>query len=480
MDDMGVSHQRIADLLTKAATTIKEAPDAEPWDYGWFLPDYRRSERAALDSPDGPVTMTPDGVSAYEEAVESLLNQASIRDRWDGEEIWGLVASLVVTASQTGDASGFITRNLPKIIKPSPALVVFPVANIEWSDAPMLLGGKCAIGNAGIEFTELVANLGGRASSAKEIITEFTKQQKHQRPLVCFAMLVSGQREMAFRQASRQFEMLVDISLLLDIDKEGHGLHSSRGAWNRPGVRGLMLDRGAIERSMRGKESAVELVSHPLIYDELGRSGGHHWYSAEPLPLQDVLSHERLRNAVVKSLVDPGSIYRRLRVAGKWFSEAFWSSNPDDATLALGVALDALIGAKNGLPGRAMKERFALLDDAPQKRSLRAKQYDELYRVRSTVAHGGLSSKVQEKGFVKNFQREVTWTAWRLIAMQADFSVSSDADLDETFESLRWGTSDWPNDGKGKEISAMLRPDAGSSTELAEPQPCGSERSQDE
>ncbi|MFH8514030.1 hypothetical protein ACH4CE_02545 [Streptomyces gelaticus] len=470
-----MSQQRITDLLVKAATTIEEAPDAKPWNYGWFLPEYRHSEGAALGTPDGPVTMTSDGVSTYEEAVESLLNQSSIRDRWDAEEFWGLVASLVAAASATEDVSSFIAKNISKLIKPSPALVVFPVANVKWEGSPMLLGKKCAIGKAGAEFTEQVTKLGGRASAAEEVIIEFAERQKYQESPVCFAMLASGQRGMAFTQASRQFEMLVDISLLLEIDKEGYGLHSSRGSWNRPGVRGLTLDRSAIEQSMRGNKSAVELFSNPLIYDELGRAGGHLWYSADPIPLHAVLSHEPLRDATLKALVDPGSIYRRLRVAGKWFSEAFWASNPDDATLALGVALDALIGSKSGLPGRAMKERFALLDDSPHSRSLRAKQYDELYRVRSTVAHGGISGKVEEEGFVKGFQREVTWAAWRLIAMQADFSVSGDADLDEVFERLRWGTSEWPAGGTGKEINAMLQPGKKSEVESTELRPCGSE-----
>ncbi|MFB6650822.1 hypothetical protein ACFCZ4_04510 [Streptomyces microflavus] len=471
---MGVSQQRITDLLVKAAATIVEAPDAEPWNYGWFLPDYRHSEGAALDTPDGPVTMTSEGVSAYEEAVQSLLNQPSVRDRWDAEEFWGLVASLVAAASAADDVLSFIAKNLSRLIKPSPSLVIFPVANVAWDGLPMLLGSKCAIGKAGAEFAEQVTKLGGRASTAKEVISEFLQRQTYQESPVYFAMLATGQREMAFTQASRQFEMLVDISLLLEVDKEDRGLHSSRGAWNRPGVRGLTLDRGAIEQGMRENESAVELFSNPLIYDELGQSGGHHWYSAEPIPLYSVLSHEPLRVATLKALVDPGTVYRRLRVAGKWFSEAFWASNSDDATLALGVAMDALIGSKSGLPGRAMKERFALLDDSPHARPLHAKKYEELYRVRSTVAHGGISSKVEEDGFIKGFQRQVTWAAWRLIAMQEDFSISGDADLDETFEGLRWGTSEWPTDGMGKEINARLQPNKKGEAEPPGVEPCGS------
>jgi hypothetical protein len=165
-------------------------------------------------------------------------------------------------------------------------------------------------------------------------------------------------------------------------------------------------------------------------------------------------------------------VHGRLKVAGKWFSEAFWASNHDDAVLALGVALDALIGSKSGLPGRAMKERFALLEDNPQQRSDRAKRYDEMYSVRSTVAHGGVSSRVNTD-FVRGFEREVTWTAWRLISLQEDFSITTDADFESTFDGLKWGTVAWPAGGKGEEIKAMLLEAAIQKKEAEELGPCG-------
>ncbi|MFF0028918.1 hypothetical protein ACFYS7_12070 [Streptomyces avermitilis] len=470
---MGVSRQHIADLLAKAAATITEAPGTDPWTYGWSLPEYRQSEGAALDSTNGPVTMTPEGISAYEEAVEAVLGQASARDRWDVEELWGLVASFCVAASEARDLRAFIDREISKLLKPSPALVVFPVANVGWDGAPRLLGNKCVIGEAGSNFADVVVELGGRAAAAREIVADFVSQQSHQPPPVCFATLVPGQRGMAFEQASRRFEALIDTALLLDTDKKKHKLYAARGTWNRPGVRGLMLDRGAVERSMQRKDAIVELYSRPLIYDVVGKEGGRHWYSADPVPLTAVLSNSDLCDEVLNSLSNQGPIHRRIGVAARWFSEAFWSSNPDDATLALGVALDALIGSKSGLPGRAMKERFALLDDNPQSRSIRAKRYEELYSIRSRIAHGGVTSKVEEEGFIEEFQRQVTWAAWRLIAMQVDFSISSDADLESAFEDLRWGTASWPAHGRGEGISAMLQKGGESEEEHADLRPCG-------
>ncbi|MGV9791259.1 hypothetical protein [Streptomyces sp. NPDC003435] len=470
---MGVSRQHIADLLAKATATITEAPGTDPWTHGWFLPEYRQSEGAALDSANGPVTMTPEGISSYEEAVEAVLSQVSARDWWDAKELWGLVASLCVAASEAKDPRSFIDRNVSKLLKPSPALVMFPVANVEWEDAPRLLGSRCAIGKAGTTLADVVAQMGGRAATAREIVTDFANQQGHQTPPVCFATLVPGQRGMAFKQASRRFEALVDTALLLDTDKESHRLYATRGSWNRPGVRGLMLDRGAVEKGMQRKDAIVELYSQPLICDVVGKESGRRWYSADPVPLHAVLANNDLCDAVLNSLFNPEPIYRRLGVAGRWFSEALWSSNLDDATLALGVALDALIGAKSGLPGRAMKERFALLEADPQLRSIRAKRYENLYSIRSRIAHGGVTSKVEEKGFIERFQQEVTWAAWRLVAMHVDFSISSDADLESTFEDLRWGTSSWPADGRGEEISAMLRRRKEDKEERTDLRPCG-------
>ncbi|MFF2098146.1 hypothetical protein [Streptomyces sp. NPDC058202] len=470
---MGSSSQHIADLLDVAAAAIKDAPGIDPWQHGWCVSEYRNSGKAALPSSGGPVTMTTEGISAYEQAVAAFLKQAPARDRWDAEELWGLVASLVVAASESKNPRHFIDLNILKVLKPSPALVAFPVANVEWGDEPRLLGNKCVIGKAGTRFSELVVQMGGRAASAEEIVTQFIDRQPHRPKPVCFATLVPGQRSLGFKEASRRFELLVDTALLLDMEKERHGLHSSRGSWNRPGVRGLTLDRRAIEQSMQRKDTAVELYSNPLIYDEVGHSGGNHWYSADPVPFHEVLSHVELSDAVVNTLFDAGTVYRRIGVASKWFAESFWASNADDATLALGVALDALIGSKAGLPGRAMKERFALLDHDPQSRPARAKRYDELYAVRSRIAHGGLSSKVEEEGFVKGFQREVAWAAWRLIAMHADFSISGDSDLESTLENLRWGTVRWPSGGRGERVSEILRSKEEAALPPSDVSPCG-------
>jgi hypothetical protein len=107
-------------------------------------------------------------------------------------------------------------------------------------------------------------------------------------------------------------------------------------------------------------------------------------------------------------------------------------------------ALDSLIGARAGLPGREMKERFAFLEPDPASRAQRAKRYDEIFSVRSAVAHGGVSSRLEEKNFINLMAADVSWAARRLLALRRDFSPSKEKDLDEVFDGFRWGTLAWP------------------------------------
>ena len=374
--------------------------------------------------------------------MASLLNISSVHECWDIEELWGIIAELVVFISMSEDPSGLANINLPRVISPPKTIVAFPVANISWEGAPMRLGGKSVIGKFGTELTEHLRELVASNDDVAEF-EDFASKDGRNRSPVYFATIVKSQQNKAFEDASRQLEILADIAILLDEQKSEHKLHSSRGAWNRPGVRGLMLDRTAVEKALSGVDSGVELYSKPFMSNSLGTSSAVRWYSANPVPLEVLLGRSDLREAAVKCLSGSGSVYRRLRVAARWFAEAFWASGADDAALALGVALDALIGSKGALPGRAMKERFALLEEDPQIRGSRAKRYEEIFSVRSAVAHGGDSKKLRENDFVRGIEDEVTWAAWRLIAAQEVFEVSSDAEIDALFEGLRWGTRTW-------------------------------------
>lgn len=71
------------------------------------------------------------------------------------------------------------------------------------------------------------------------------------------------------------------------------------------------------------------------------------------------------------------------------------------------------------------------------------KEYLDLYQMRSSVAHGGQSSKLSKEGFIKDFSAFMHWIAWRFLAVQDTFNPSSDAAIDALFNDLRWGVKSW-------------------------------------
>ena len=126
---------------------------------------------------------------------------------------------------------------------------------------------------------------------------------------------------------------------------------------NRTGVRGVTLDRRAVE-ALLGSSGGIELVTTPLTMSDVVGNSRHYWHSAHPLPLADLLAQPTLRADVTEWMSTKNPITARIKVAARWYSEALWTTQKDDAALALGVALDSLVGSRNGLPGREMRERY--------------------------------------------------------------------------------------------------------------------------
>lgn len=164
--------------------------------------------------------------------------------------------------------------------------------------------------------------------------------------------------------------------------------------------------------------------------------------------MQQLLEIPELVKALEKTLDSQVGVASRIRLAARWYAESFWARDLDDSVLALGVSLDALIGSKSGLPGRVMRNRYALLDAAPSSRPERARRYDEIYGVRSAVAHGGTSARISEHNFVRGIEKDITWVAWRLFEAEQAFGQELVGDLDRFFDQLRWGVISWPLPGQ--------------------------------
>jgi hypothetical protein len=438
----------VAELLVFAASTVVPAPGREPWDYGWSNEGYRRSESAALDGSHGPVTMTSEGVAAFEEAVAKMLNDNQIRNRWHTEEFWSVVAAGVVAASELAAEKrpDHLKRRINHWRNGGKALTFQLVANVTWERPPLLLG-NAVIGNADDEFLTFVNTAAHSRPKVRRALGErwMENQVKPREDSgssvpVAIACWTVGQYEKAFRETDRQFRNIVDLTLLLERDLAAHGVYR-RGDVNRPGIRGMTLDRGAIERNLPDPAD-LELSAMQWTTTKAEGIRKAHWFSAEPLPLGDLLSQDYLREAV-KSCLKDDPISSRVRVAARWFAEAHYAVADDDAALALGVAIDALLTGKSALSGGAMADRVAMLEADPAKRSERVADYREFYAVRSSVVHSGQSSKLNDTAFVDEYGAFVHWAAWRSLALRDKFTVSSEAAVDKLYNNLRWGVESW-------------------------------------
>lgn len=446
----------VEELLVEAgAAVVPIEIEGEPWVYGWCVESHRRSGRAALPSPSGTVTIGPGGLDSYEEGVRRLAREPAIRERWDSDELWGLVATLVVAAAAANDPPSVVSRNVERLREAGPSLVVMPIANVTWASPPMRVAGG-VFGSLKDGFLDEVASsANGRPDLSGAVAADWVRLQTNpqrgdgdssaMRNVVVAAWWTVAQTGHATDLATRWLEDVCCVALLLRRGERGPQLWSLRGDHNRPGVRGLAVDRSTLQAVLGADpHGAMELAFQPLaVSPTFGPHRPVHWYSAEPVPLDELLldtGQDRLEAAL-----DTTPVARRLRVAARWYADGQWSRDADDAALALGVALDAIVGSRSALPGRVMAQRFALLDEVPSRRRDRVTRYNEVFAVRSAVAHGGQSSRLTEDGFVRTVADDVRWAADRLLEFSKLFPSSSEAELDSSFDELWLGTNIWPS-----------------------------------
>jgi Apea-like HEPN len=263
------------------------------------------------------------------------------------------------------------------------------------------------------------------------------------RPPVVVAVWAKFQFIKAEHQSRRRLQEFINLGLFLEPDPESLKIYLVRGNRNRPGLRGLVLDRGAVGAGLAGTPWTRELGAETLIASRFGIRPMGSWYSTEPIPLDRLLApkHRRIQ---ISSLLDVDTpLTRRFTIASRWYAEAYWAEETVDAVLALGIALDTLIGDPNGLPLRATSERFALLEPDSQLRSQRARRYQDIFSVRSAIAHGSISRRAESRQFLSDMASDVRWAARRILALRDRFSPTSQDDIRQVFDELRWGTLSW-------------------------------------
>ncbi len=400
--------------------------------------------------PTGPVTLSAEAMTSYEDAVLKLLKDPRVKDRWDADDLWGVVAMMVVDASQVADVSATLKEGLDLLRESEPALVVLPVANVTLGTGAIEVG-DVVLGLANGAWRTAVNRVAnGRADLTNDAVDKWLRRveqlgMRGEGTAPLFAAWTTGQRDRAIEEASLRLEDLLSLALLLEENLADLELRSLRGSTNRPGVRGLRVDRNALEGLLKSNDTGgFELSSNPLIVSDSWPYRVFQWYGAEPVPFDRLLRSEQKQNLIGRCLASDEPIPARLRVAARWFANAHWADDDSDAALSLGVALDAIVGSTRSLPGYRMAQRFALLDNVPNQWQDRVRRYSDIYGVRSAIAHGGRASELNKAGYIRGVAGDVAWAALRLVELGDVFRPDFEKALDETFDALGLGAAAWP------------------------------------
>jgi hypothetical protein len=428
-----------AGLTEVAAARIFE--DAgEAWTYGWCSEGYRRRPEAAIRVSSGRVRLPLHAVEAYERAMSRLL-ASPVSQRWEAEELWGIVAEMVATLPRgtTGPEEPELQRRMGLLLATSPSLVAFAVANIGWTAEPRTFA-DCVLGSADARFLKTLERA-ARGRPTVEVADRPWWMSKLWEPdsgedAVVFAAWVLADGQRAIEEAGRRFEDILSVGLLRVKDPQDLGLTPLRGDSHKPGIRGLALHRPAF----RGAQSlGRELGAEIQIASTTGRRLHVQWYGEDPLPLDRLIEGSGDIVAMTSIVTGATPVDRRLRTAARWLAKAHWAVGAEDAVLALGIALDAMLAEEGSSPGRILTERFAFLEADRAIRPSRAKRMDLLYRVRSSVAHGGRSHQLDQEGFVGEMAADVRWVARRLVELSGVAPLRTEADHAALFADLKWG-----------------------------------------
>ncbi len=436
----------ILGMLQFAASTRTYTDSPDAWDHGWCDENYRRSPHAAIRCGTSRVAqLTPSGVRAYETAVHLMLKTPEIAERWDDEEFWGVVASMLATIPEDGSAEEQRQRLSHRValLSSSGSMVAFPLANTKWESAPLLLADM-VIGTPDDAWCELIRSAAvGRSDLTRDSVLWWLRTPP-EKGLVAAATWIPSLGDRSVDEAEARFSQLVELTLLFEQDLDVRKLWSGRGSQHRPGVRGLSIDRAQIlgQREDLPDGLVREFTASFLVRNALGTSIPVHWFAEDPFPLDEMLADQSRREIVTHIMTLSSDIHRRLRIAARWHAKAHWSLDPEDAVLSLGIAFDALLGEDQGPQRREIAERFALLESTPSEREKAFRVFADLYyTARSEVAHGQPCSALDRPHFEREMSAALRAKAHAVYRTSVKQSIKTEAEYSAMFKALKWGTS---------------------------------------
>lgn len=445
------SHLKGQDALDIAAELEGVVPAVRATDgdprigWAWMRAGYRASPSRAFRGAVGALTVADEGMPGLEAAIAGLVKDQRVRTNWREEDLWDVVLSLLAAAAHA-PGSIDLRAAVRRIVKPSPVRVVAALSNVTWKANPATLG---ALTLSHVQREDDAVSLGVRLqldSGAADALASHARQLLNAiGGYVVATRSTPRQGELAHVDFKRAVEDVVGLTLLLSHRLDEHGIFSLRGATNRPGIRGIALDRSALGELLVDR-GAGELGALVLALTDWGANSRVRWHSADPLPL-DALLDAQLQPVVEDLLEAQDAIAQRLRVAARWYARAFWADAEDDSALAVAVALDAMLTGKDALPGAVSKSRFAFLERDVTKRTARFERYEAVYQVRSAIAHGGdASRRLSEIGGARSLLADARWVAEALLDLRQLHRPENDAAFRELWAALQWGTVSWTSE----------------------------------
>lgn len=408
--------------------------------WAWLDPEYRKLDGRAFAGHAGALTVLDEGMPALELAMKKLLADQSVRKLWDVEDLWTIVLSLL--AASVNNPRLNLVDATSKIAKPKQARVLAALANVSWASEPQQIGGLSIAYLETASDVVALAKLLHLESEDSQAFVDFAQQLFREFGSCVVATATSSrQGSLAYIDFQRALDDVVGLTLMLSNQLDQNGIFSLRGAVNKPGLRGITLDRGALG-ALLAKKGAGELASRTLTLSEWGPQNRYGWHSADPLPMAALLRDQAELIGELARAEDP--IAQRLKVAARWYARAFWADAHDDAALAVSVAMDALLTGKEAVPGAVSKGRYALLERRVEQRRERFARYDQVYGVRSAIAHGGDASKLLEKiGGARSMMRDARWVAGQLISLRNLVAPRTESELRDLWSDIQWGTFPW-------------------------------------
>lgn len=431
----------VATLLERVKSGIRETSSDPRIGWAWLEVGYRASRVRAFLGKRGPLTVEDQTLPVLEGAMDRLLRDQRVRAVWRDEDMWTIVLSLLSAAHE--DDSIDLEAAVRKLVKPSPVRISVALANVTWTAGPMTLGGMTLASIQSPEDAALVAKQVGLEGSRSLSFVDHAQQLLREFGSYVAATAASPrQGGLAHEDFTRKLEDLIGLVLLFSDRLSDHNVYSLRGASNRPGVRGLALDRKALGELLAEK-GAGELAARALNITGWGAGNSFQWQSADPMPLDRLLGAD-LRALIDDLLVGEDAIAQRMRVAARWYARAFWAEADDDSALAVSVALDSLLTGKQAVPGAVSKGRFALLERDPTARAARFERYEEVYKVRSAIAHGGEATRsLSRVGGARGILEDARWAAGQLLALRRISEPKDEDAFRELWNALQWGTLRW-------------------------------------